>query len=272
MPKNEYDTLSWSFDDETGIAEITLDRPEAMNAIDEQMQRELIDAFDRFEELDDDADGVAVSAVIMDSAGDRAFSSGLDLNEMEGLENHDDRKLIPDLFCEATDAIESYDAPVIAKIDGICLGGGFEFAIACDFRYASEQSTFGQPEVNFGLLPGGGAAQRLSTIIGVSDAKELCMTGMHIDAAEALEYGVLNEVHPADDLDDAVREFAETLASKPPLALRGIKDATNITRQIGYDEALEYGGHIWVSLSQTDDFAEGMAAYAEDRDPEYVGK
>ncbi|UIP01498.1 enoyl-CoA hydratase/isomerase family protein (plasmid) [Halobaculum sp. CBA1158] len=272
MSENEFETLSWSFDDETGIARVTLDRPKAMNAIDEQMQHDMIGVFDRLEELDREADGVAVSVVIMEGAGEKAFSSGLDLNEMEGLENHDDRKLIPDLFCEATDAIESYDAPVIAKIDGLCLGGGFEFAIACDFRYASESSTFGQPEVNFGLLPGGGAAQRLSTIIGVSNAKELCMTGKQIDAEEALEYGALNEVHPGDELDDAVEEFAETLAGQPPLALRGIKDATNMTRQVGYEEALDYGGHIWVSLSQTEDFAEGMAAFAEDREPEYVGR
>ena len=272
MSENEFETVSWSFDDESGIGRLTLDRPEAMNAIDEQMQREVIEAFDAFEALDDEADGVAVSTVIMDAAGDKAFSSGLDLNEMEGLDNHDDRKLIPDLFCEATDAIESYDAPVIAKVDGLCLGGGFEFAIACDFRFASEDSTFGQPEVNFGLLPGGGAVQRLATIIGVSKAKELCMTGKHISAAEADEYGVLTEVHSSADLDDAVAAFAETLAGQPPLALRGIKDATNKTRQIGYDEALDYGGHIWVSLSQTDDFQEGMTAFAEDREPEYVGK
>ncbi|WP_435064401.1 enoyl-CoA hydratase/isomerase family protein [Halobaculum sp. EA56] len=272
MSENEFDTVTWSFDDESGIGRVTLDRPEAMNAIDERMQREVIEVFERFEELDREADGVAVSVVVMEGAGEKAFSSGLDLNEMEGLETHDDRKLIPDLFCEATDAIESYDAPVIAKVDGLCLGGGFEFAIACDFRYASERSTFGQPEVNFGLLPGGGAAQRLSTIIGVSNAKELCMTGKQIGAEEALEYGALNEVHPAEDLDEAVEEFAETLAGQPPLALRGIKDATNMTRQVGYEEALEYGGHIWVSLSQTEDFAEGMAAFAEDREPEYVGK
>lgn len=272
MTEPDFDTLGWNFDTETGIGRVTLDRPEAVNAIDEQMQREMIEAFDAFESLDDDADGVAVSTVILDAAGSRAFSSGLDLTEMEGLDNHDDRKLIPDLFCEATDAIESYAAPVIAKVDGLCLGGGFEFAVACDFRIASERSTFGQPEVNFGLLPGGGAAQRLATIIGVSNAKELCMTGKQIDAAQADEYGALTQVHPEDELDAAVEEFAETLADQPALALRGIKDATNMTRQVGYDEALDYGGHIWVSLSQTDDFQEGMTAHAEERQPEYVGK
>lgn len=272
MSDSDFDAISWSFDDETGIGEVTLDRPKAMNAIDESMQREVIAAFDRFEELDEEADGVAVSAVIMGSAGDRAFSSGLDLHEMEGLEDYDEKKQIPDLFCEATDAIESYGAPVIASVDGLCLGGGFEFAIACDFRIASEGSKFGQPEVNFGLLPGGGAAQRLSTIIGVSRAKELCMTGEQISAETAREYGAINAVHPADELDDAVSEFAESLASKPPLALRGIKDASNMTRQVGYEEALQYGGHIWVTLSETRDHAEGMEAFAEDRAPEFEGR
>lgn len=272
MPDTDYDTLSWSFDEDRGVAHVTLDRPDAMNAIDETMQRETIDLFDRLEGIDDEADGVAVRVVVMEGAGDRAFSSGLDLNEMEGLDTYSDRKLIPDLFCEATDAIESFDAPVVAKVDGLCLGGGFEFAIACDFRYVSDESRFGQPEVNFGLLPGGGAAQRLSTIIGVSEAKELCMTGKQIGADEAEELGAVNAVHPADELDDAVAEFVDELASKPPLALRGIKDASNKTRQIGYEEALDYGGNVWVNLSQTDDFAEGMAAYAEDREPEYEGK
>jgi enoyl-CoA hydratase len=272
MSEREFDTISWSFDDESGIGKVVLDRPNAMNAIDETMQREVIAAFDEFQKVDEEADGVAVSAVIMSGAGDRAYSSGLDLNEMKGLDTHDQRKQIPDLFCEATNAIESYDAPVIAKIDGLCLGGGFEFAIACDFRFASDESRFGQPEVNFGLLPGGGAAQRLSTIIGVSQAKELCMTGKQISAEEAKEYGALNEVHPADELNDAVQEFAETLASKPPLALRGIKDASNMTRQVGYKEALDYGGHIWVTLSETEDYTEGMEAYAEEREPDYQGK
>lgn len=272
MPDTDYDTIEWGFDDDSGVGYVTLDRPDAMNAIDETMQREVIDAFDAFTELDDEAEGVAVSAVVMDAAGDKAFSSGLDLGEMQGLDNHDEKKLIPDLFSDATAAIESYDAPVVAKVDGLCLGGGFEFAIACDFRFVSERSTFGQPEVNFGLLPGGGAAQRLSTIIGVSEAKKLCMTGDQISAEEALDLGAVNEVHPGEDLDDAVDEFVDTLAGKPPLALRSIKDASNMTRQVGYEEAIEYGGHIWVNMSQTDDHAEGMAAFAEDREPEFEGK
>ena len=272
MSDADFDTIAWSFDEESGIGRVTLDRPDAMNAISETMQHETIEAFARFAELDDEADGIAVSAVVMEGAGDRAFSSGLDLNEMEGLDNYDDRKKIPDLFCAATDAIESYAAPTIAKVDGLCLGGGFEFAMACDVLYASDESKFGQPEVNFGLLPGGGAAQRLATIIGVRHAKELCMTGKQIGADEAEELGVVNAVHASDELDDAVSELASTLANKPPLALRGIKDAANKTRQIGYDEALDYGGNIWVNLSQTEDFEEGMTAFAEDRDPEYVGR
>ena len=272
MEAPEFETLVYSVDEASGIATVGIDRPQAMNAIDEQMQREMIEMFAHLDALDRAADGVAISVVVLESESDRAFSSGLDLGEMDGLETHDDRKLIPDLFCEATDAIEAYGAPVIAKIDGLCLGGGFEFAIACDFRLASQRSTFGQPEVNFGLLPGGGAAQRLSTILGASQAKELCMTGQQFDAAEAHELGALNEIHEADALDEAVTTFAETLAGQPPLALRGIKDAINTTRQVGYEESLDYGGHIWVSLSQTEDFAEGMAAFAEEREPEYVGR
>ncbi|MFC6766866.1 enoyl-CoA hydratase/isomerase family protein [Natrinema soli] len=272
MSEQDFDTISWRFNDETRIGTVVLQRPDAMNAITETMQRELIEAFDAFAELDKNADGVAVSAVVLEAAGEKVFCSGLDLNEMKGLENLDERKRIPELFAEATNAIESYSAPVVAKVNGLCLGGGFELAMACDFRFASEQSRFGQPEVNFGLLPGGGAAQRLSTIVGVSTAKKLCMTGEQITAETAQEYGAVDDVSPGDELDDTVDEFVDTLAGKPPLALRGIKEAANMTRQVGYEEAIEYGGNVWVTLSQTADYEEGMAAFAEDREPEFKGR
>jgi enoyl-CoA hydratase/carnithine racemase len=169
-------------------------------------------------------------------------------------------------------AFEEYDAPVIAAVDGLCLGGGFEIVMSADFRFAVEDATFGQPEVNFGVLPGGAAAQRLTTIVGASRAKELVMTGRRIDAAEAAADGIITDV-VADEaaLDDRVEELAAELASKPPLAVRSIKQAVNITRNVGYDDGVEYASHAWPALAQTDDYAKAIEAFGTDEDPEFEG-
>jgi enoyl-CoA hydratase/carnithine racemase len=272
MPDTDFETIQWSFDEETGLGRLTLDRPEAMNAIDIRMQHELIDAFAAFQALDDEREGIAVRAVIVDSAGDRAFCSGLDVGEMSEFSTYHEKKRVPDLFCEMCAAFEEYDAPVIAAVDGLCLGGGFEIVMSADFRFAVEDATFGQPEVNFGVLPGGAAAQRLTTIVGASRAKELVMTGRRIDAAEAAADGIITDV-VADEaaLDDRVEELAAELASKPPLAVRSIKQAVNITRNVGYDDGVEYASHAWPALAQTDDYAKAIEAFGTDEDPEFEG-
>lgn len=272
MRETEYDAIEWSFDGGTGIGSITLDRPDAMNAIDVQMQREIIEGFQQFRDLDEQGDGVTVRAVVVDGAGEKAFSSGLDVSEMSEISEYDEKKRIPDRFNEMTEAIESFESPVIAEIDGICLGGGLEIALACDFRFASERSTLGQPEVNFGVLPGGGGAQRLSLIVGVSRAKELCMTGQNIDADQAEREGIVDHVHPAEELDDEVGRLLDSLSEKPPLAVRTIKEAADRTREVGYEEALQYGSHAWPSLAQTRDYQKAVNAFGTDATPEWEGR
>jgi enoyl-CoA hydratase/carnithine racemase len=273
MTDTDFETIDWSFDEETGIGHVTLDRPEAMNAIDIQMQHDLMDAFDAFQALDDEADGLAVRAVVVDSAGDRAFCSGLDVGEMSEFETYHEKKRVPDLFCDMVAAIEDYHAPVIAKVDGLCLGGGFEVVMGCDFRFAVEDASFGQPEVNFGVLPGGAAAQRLTTLVGPTRAKELVMTGQRIGAAEAAADGILTDVvADVDELDERADELIDQLASKPPQAVRTIKQAVNITRNVGYDAGVEYGSHAWPALAQTDDYAKAIEAFGSDEDPEFEGK
>lgn len=272
MSEPDYEAIDWSFDDTTGIGRITLDRPDAMNAFDIQMQKELIEGIERFKELDEQGNGVTVRTVVIAGAGDRAFSSGLDVNEMQGIEDYNEKKRIPDLFHDMADAIESFEPPVVAKIDGLCLGGGLEVSMACDFRFASEDSTFGQPEVNFGVLPGGGGAQRLSMIVGVSRAKELCMTGEKIDAEQAEEEGIIDYVYPSDELDEEVQKFVDTLSNKPPLALRSIKEAADRTREVGYQEALQYGSRAWLSLAQTEDYRKAVNAFGTDSRPEWEGR
>ncbi|GAA0281842.1 enoyl-CoA hydratase/isomerase family protein [Halobacterium noricense] len=273
MSDTNFETIEWSFDEETGLGHITLDRPNAMNAINIQMQHDLIEAFDAFQALDDEADGVAVRAVILDAAGEKAFCSGLDVGEMSDFSTYHEKKRVPDLFCEMCAAFEGYDAPVIAAVDGLCLGGGFEIVMSSDFRFAVEDGTFGQPEVNFGVLPGGAAAQRLTTIVGASRAKELTMTGERIGATEAAEEGILTEVvDDEEELEERVDELATELANKPPLAVRSIKQASNITRNVGYDAGIEYASHAWPALAQSEDYAKAIEAFGTDEEPEFEGK
>lgn len=272
MSDSAYETIDWEFDDATGVGRITLDRPASMNAFDRQMQNELMQGIERFEELDERERGVAVRTVVLTGAGDRAFSSGLDVGEMRDIEDYSEKKRIPDRFHEMADTIESFEPPIVAEIDGICLGGGLEVALACDFRFASERSTFGQPEVDFGVLPGGGGAQRLSMIVGVSRAKELCMTGEHIDAERAESEDIVDYVYPAESLGEEVEQFVDTLSRKPPLALRSIKEAADRTREVGYQEALEYGSRAWLSLAQTEDYRRAIDTFGTDTRPEWEGR
>jgi enoyl-CoA hydratase/carnithine racemase len=273
MAETEYETIRWSFDENRGVGRVTLDRPEAMNAVDVRMQHELIDAVDAFQRLDDRADGIAVRAVVIDSAGEGAFCSGLDVHEMSEFPTYHQKKRVPDRFCEMCSAFEEYDAPVIAAIDGLCLGGGFEIAMAADFRYAVEDASFGQPEVDFGVLPGGAAAQRLTTIVGASRAKEITMTGERLTADEAAADGILTDV-VADRaaLDERVGEMVDELAGKPPLAVRTIKQAVNLTRNVGYDAGVEYASHAWPALAQSDDYARAIDAFGTDDRPTFEGK
>jgi enoyl-CoA hydratase/3-hydroxyacyl-CoA dehydrogenase len=272
MTEPEYETIDWSFNRETGIGRITLDRPDAMNAIDVQMQNELIEGFRQFRAHDQEAAGVAVRAVVVAGTGDRAFSTGLDVGEMQSITDYGEKKRIPDRFNEMTETMEDFEPPVIAQIDGLCLGGGLEIALAADFRLASDNSSFGQPEVNFGVLPGGGGAQRLSMIVGVSRAKELCMTGDQIDAEQAEGEGIVDHVYPADELDAEVESFVGSLAEKPPLAVRTIKEAADRTREVGFEEALQYGNRAWLSLSQTRDYQRAVDTFGTDTSVEWEGR
>lgn len=266
MQEKSYDTTEWSYDEDTGIGRILLNRPDSLNALSRQLRDDVVAGFRAFDEIDDDSDGVDVRVVIIEGAGDRAFCAGADITEFEGKN--------PGVFEPSPlyDVAEQFGAPVIAKIDGYALGGGLELALACDYRIASERSTVGQPEIDLGFIPGGGGTQRLAVLVGPSRAKELCMLGTHIDAEQAAEEGIINYVHPTDDLDDAVDEFANDLAEKPPLAVRAVKDVINMSQEMGLREGRRYEQRANDTLRETHDHQEGAAAFVEKRDPEFKGK
>jgi enoyl-CoA hydratase/carnithine racemase len=266
MQSQDFDTIEWSYNDENGIGHLMFDRPDAHHALSAQLKADFIDGFEAFMDIDEQNPGVSVRAVIVEGSGDEAFSAGADITEFEG---RDQGVFEP---ADAWDICEEFDAPVIAKIDGYAFGGGFELALACDFRFASERSKLGLPEVNIGIIPGGGGTQRLPDLVGPSRAKELCITGEHISASEAEADGIVNHVYPADELDDEVQSFAESLARQPPLAVRAIKDVIRVSQETDLAEGRRYEARACMSLFATEDQKEGARAFEENREPEWTGQ
>jgi enoyl-CoA hydratase/carnithine racemase len=266
MPQTEFETIDWTFDEETGIGTIVLDRTDSLNALSEQLKTEVVEGFRAFEAIDDRSHGVEVRAVVVEGAGEKAFSAGADITEFS--------ERVNGIFDPegAYDAAEEFGAPVIAKIDGHCLGGGLELALSCDFRIASERSEFGFPEVNIGLIPGGGGTQRLSSLVGPNRAKEICMLGDHLSAETALEEGIVTDVYPADELDGRVSDFASDIADQAPLAVRALKDVINMSHETGLREGRMYEHRAILTLFETEDHSEAAEAFAEDRVAEFNGR
>ncbi|ADD04395.1 enoyl-CoA hydratase [Natrialba magadii ATCC 43099] len=261
----EFDTTLASFDDDTGVGHVTLNRPDSLNALNTQLREDLVGSLEWLESKNDEADGIALRAVIVEGAGG-TFCAGADVTEFS------DSSPGAQSGQSHYEFIAAFPAPVIAKVRGYCLGGGLETALACDFRFAHEESSFGFPEVNLGLLPGAGGVQYLAELADPSTAKELAMTGEHISAEHAAEIGLANRVY-GDDLDEETQAFAEQLASQPPLAIQSIKESAAISTQTGLEEGRAYDGRLFRSLLETDDHEEGARAFAEDEyEPEFKGR
>jgi len=244
------------------VAVLTVDRQDALNALDVAT---LTDLRDRLREVAED-DGIRV--VILTGAGDRAFVAGADIKYMSGLDV-EQAKAWGGLGHEAGHLLETMPKPTIAAVNGFALGGGCELALACDIRYAGSGAKLGQPEVNLGIIPGWGGTQRLARVCGLGVAKELIFTGRVVDAEEALRIGLVNGVH--DPVLDKARETAALLASKSPIALRVMKELSN--RALGGDHAanLEAEGDTFGELFSSDDAKEGMTAFVEKREPVFRG-
>jgi len=245
-----------------GVATITLNRPEARNAIDLVMRRELLAA------LDDLEAEAATRVVILTGAGEKAFVAGADINELavqrpvQGKEHALRGQHVFDL-------IENMGKPVIAAINGYALGGGCELAMACTLRVAAETAKLGQPEINLGILPGYGGTQRLARLVGKGVALDLLLSGRQITAAEALQIGLVNRVVPAGAALPEARLLAERLAAGAPLAIREIKRLVDQGAGLSLTEALglERDRHRW--LVGTDDAREGVQAFLERRAPKF---
>jgi enoyl-CoA hydratase len=250
-------------DREDAVALVTVDRQDAMNALDVLTLTMLRDELSALAGADD------VRAVVLTGACDRAFIAGADIKYMSGL-GVEEAMTWGALGHEVGRLLETMPKPTIAAVNGFALGGGCELALACDIRYASSSAKLGQPEVNLGIIPGWGGTQRLARVCGLGVAKELIFTGRTVDAEDALRIGLVNAVH--DPVLDKARETARLLATKSPVALRVMKRLAN--RALGGDHAanLAAEGESFGELFASEDAKEGLAAFVEKREPRFMGR
>ena len=234
-----------------------------MNALDRPTLEELRD---RLAELAEDKEA---RVVVLTGSGEKAFVAGADIKYMSGL-GVDEAKEWGALGHQAGQLLETMPKPTIAAINGFALGGGCELALACDLRYAAPTARLGQPEINLGIIPGWGGTQRLARVCGLGVAKELILTGRLVHAEEALDLGVVNDVH--DPVLDKALEIARLLASKSPLALAAAKRAANHALQGDHVENLEREADEFGGLFGTEDAKEGLTAFAEKREPVFRGR
>jgi len=261
--ERSFDTIS--IDVRERVGHVTLDRPHRMNTVNETLLNELSDAVDSLEENDD------VRAILITGAGDQAFSAGADVQSMAGSADPLDAVELSRNGQSTFGKLEETDLPVVAGIDGYCLGGGMEMATCCDLRVASQRSEFGQPEHNLGLLPGWGGTQRLANIVGEGRAKEIIFTAERYDAETMETYGFVNRLVQNDDLEDEAFDLARDLAQGPPIAQKYTKRAMRAGRD-NTEAGLEAEAQAFGQLMNTDDLMEGVTAFMGDRDPDFKGE
>jgi enoyl-CoA hydratase/3-hydroxyacyl-CoA dehydrogenase len=238
---------------------VTFDREERLNAFSTDM-------FAEVERLLDSVDDEEVACVVFEGAGDRAFSAGADIT---GFTVADPTELAE--VDETVRTIYEYPRPTIAKIEGFCLGAGLEITLACDLRYATEGSTLGSPEIDLGLIPGGGGTQRLVRLVGEPRAKEMIYRGMHLSASRAEEWGILNRAVPEAEFEGTIDDVVSDLTNGPQTALEVAKRVMQEGQDASLDTGLALESQGFGLLATTDDMLEGVAAFNQDREPDFGG-
>lgn len=245
------------------IATLTIDRPEVKNALDLDTVNACHRALDEIEANKD------AGVLIVTGGGDQAFVSGADINDIRRRGRDEGLAAInSSLFAH----VERFPRPTIAAVNGYALGGGCELALACDLRVASDTAKFGQPELGLGIIPGAGATQRLPRIVGMGWAKHLVLTGEIIDAAKALEIGLVTSVVPAADVLARARDVARQILRQGPLAARLAKLALNAAARVDLDSGLLIETLAQALCYSSDDKMEGTSAFLEKRRPRFSGR
>jgi enoyl-CoA hydratase len=247
------------------VATVTINRPDVLNALNTALLEELLAT------LTDLGADPGVGVLVLTGEGDRSFIAGADIKEMAG-KTPLEARAYSELGQEIAHKLETMRKPTIAAVNGYALGGGCEMALACDVRLASENAEFGQPEINLGIIPGWGASQRLARATNIGYAKELILTGRRVDAAEALERGLVQHVYPAAELMPAAWKMAAEMASKSPVALYYAKEATNRSLHGDIGGNLVHEADLYSLMFSTDDAREGLSAFVEKRQASFVGK
>lgn len=246
------------------VAIVTVNRPDKLNALNIATRRDILTALDKLEHNED------VRVVVITGAGEKAFIAGADINEFAGMTAFKQRAVMKGR--RAFDAVEDFPKPVIAMINGFCLGGGCELALACDIRVASTKAKFGQPEIKLGIIPGGGGTQRLTRIIGEGKAMELILTGDFISAEEALTLGLLNYVYAPEDLEMRTMELANRIADMSPVALAMAKASVKNASRLNMKEGVDAEVDLFAICFSSEDKEEGVKAFLEKRKPDFKGR
>ena len=246
------------------VAVLTITRPDKRNALNGATRAALIAALEEIRSSDD------IRVVVITGAGDKAFIAGADIGEFEGRTPVDQFRVMK--AASVFDIVEAFPKPIIAMINGFALGGGCELAMACDFRIAADSAKLGQPEVNLGIIPGGGGTQRLPRLVGSGNAYKLLYTGELIDAAEALRIGLVDEVVPATQLRERVLTLAATIGEKSPVALQLIKEAVRASLRTPLDEGLRQETTLFGIAFASEDKAEGVRAFLDKRKADFKGR
>jgi methylglutaconyl-CoA hydratase len=252
-------------DRDSHVATLTLNRPEALNAISRQLAAELLATCNALADRDD------VWVVIVTGAGDRAFCAGADLKERRMLSPQERSAHTADIEA-AAEALAALPMPTIAAVRGFALAGGSELAIACDLRIAAQDAMLGFPEVKIGIFPGAGGALRLPRIVGGGTARDLLFTGRRVTAEEALRLRLVDRLVPAESVLESAGELAGSIAANAPLAVRAVKRALEVSHGSSFEDARRAVNALRAALDNTEDYEEGLTAFAERRPPRFTGR
>lgn len=245
------------------VAVLRVNRPEVRNALDLATVREMTDAVAALT-----ADKT-FGAIVITGAGGAVFVSGADINDIRARKRNDGLAAINSTLFSAIDKCPKV---TIAAVNGLALGGGCELALSCDLRIAASHARFGQPETGLGIIPGAGATQRLPRIVGLGRAKHLILTGEAIDAQKALEWGLVSQVVPAEELEAQALALAERVLSRGPLAIRLAKLALNASARVDLDSGLLIETLAQAICFESADKQEGTAAFLEKRPARFTGE